>query len=585
MSIFKSSALCASALLLLLGAQSAAAAAPETPGATFAASTSASGQLADGAGIAEETSVGISEDGRYVAFQSTAQNLGEAGPPGVVEGFVKDLETGAVELVTRADGVDGEPAGEPGITTLELSGNGRDVVFTSAATNLGTVLPGEEAGEAHVYRRDLETGETTLVDRVSGGEGQILARGAEGNAISADGAVVAFTDRVANLDDPVGDHTETEETIGYVRNLETGLTTAVSRAGGAAGELADRGAEGLSLSPDGRDATFTTYATNLGVSGERYEVYLRDTAADTTTLLSQNALGEPADLATYGGNLSGGAGCFGDFLSGATNLLEPQRSEVEGGQGQTYVFDRCASAGAIALTSVQEGGELFVVSDPGYEAPTVTADGNEAVFAASTDGSCGCRLYLRDLAAGTTTQLDRASGPAGALANQEVQYFGIAASGCRVAFSTRATNLVAEAAPGLAEELEPTEIYVRQLAPCHSEEVKSPPAGGGSAPAPVAPGGALRAKKITAGHLGRKTLWLVFDGAGQARIRIQAQVGRRHGWRQAKAKIVTAVAAGPLKVTLPPLAAGRYRLKLRLQGDPDNPTLTRRLTVAPGGRL
>ncbi len=419
----------------------------------------------------------ISEDGRYVAFQSAAQNLGEAGPPGAVEGFVKDLETGTVELVSRADGVAGEAAAEPGITALQLSGNGRYVLFTSAAANLGTPLPEEEAGESHVYRRDLRTGETTLVDRVSGDAGQILARGAEGDAISADGSVVAFTDRVANLEDPVGVHSETGESVGYVRDLETGLTAAVSRASGTAGELADRGAEGLSLSPDGRYVTFTTFATNLGVSGERYEVYLRDTAADTTTLLSQNALGEPADLATYGGNLSGGAGCFGALLSSATNLLEPRRSGIEGGQGQTYVFDRCAAAGTVALTSVQEGGELFVVSDGGYEAPTVTADGGKAAFAASTDGSCGCRLYLRDLAAGTTTRLDRASGATGALANQEVQYFGIAASGCRVAFASRATNLVAEAAPGLAEELEPVEVYVRQLAPCHAEEARSSPAG------------------------------------------------------------------------------------------------------------
>lgn len=575
MSITKSCALCASALLLLLGAQSAAAAAPEAPGATFAVSTSATGELADGIGVAEYTPVEISEDGRYVAFQSAAQNLGEAGPPGAVEGYVKDLETGAVELVSRADGVDGEPAGEPGITTLELSGNGRFVVFTSAATNLGTTLPAEEVGEAHVYRRDLETGETTLVDRVSGSEGQILARGAEGDAISANGAVVAFTDRVANLEDPAGDHSATGETVGYVRNLETGVTTAVSRASGAEGELADRAAEGLSLSPDGRYASFFSYATNLGVTGERYEVYLRDTAADTTTLLSQNALGEPADLAAYGGGLSGGAGCYGEIESTATNLLEPGRSGIEG--GQTYVFDRCAAARAITLTSVQEGGAPFFISNAGYEAPTVTADGSEAVFAGSTDGSCGCRLYLRDLAAGTTTPVDRASGVAGAPANQEVQYFGIAANGCRVAFATRATNLVAEAAPDPGEE--PTELYVRQLAPCR-EEAKGPPAGGGGSPAAPPVAVVPRATKVTSGHLGRKTLWLVFDGPGQARIRIQAQVtGRRHGWHQVKSLIAKAVAAGPVKVALPRLASGPYRLKFRLQGDPDNPTLTKRLNV------
>jgi Tol biopolymer transport system component len=583
MSISKSCALCASALLLLLclGAQSAAAA-PETPNLTFAASASAAGELADGVGLAEYTSVGISEDGRFVAFQSTSQNLGEAGPHGVTEGFVKDLETGAVELVSRADGVGGEPAGEPGVTTLEISGDGRFVVFTSAATNLGTPLPGEEAGEAHVYRRDLETGETTLVDRVSGPGGLILARGAEGDGISADGTVVAFTDRVANLEDPLGDHAETAEAVGYVRNLATGATTAVSRASGAAGELGDRGAEGLSLSPDGRYASFYTYATNLGVSGERYEVYLRDTAADTTTLLSQNALGEPADLATYGGNLSGGAGCFGTLASNATNLLEPERSGLVA--NQTYVFDRCATPGTNAITSVQEGGALFFFAGAGYAAPTVTADGKEAIFAGSTNGSCGCALYLRDLAAATTTQLDRASGAAGAPADAEVQNYAISASGCRVAFATRATNLVAATAPDPGAE--PTELYVRQLAACH-EEAKSPPAGDratvpNAPPAPIATGVRL-ATRVGLEHLGPRDLWLTFDGPGRARIRIQKVVtGRRHGWHEVRGLIATAAAAGPLKVALPALAPGRYRLKLRLQGDPDNPTLTRELKIGAG---
>ena len=42
------------------------------------------------------------------------------------------------------------------------------------------------------------------------------------------------------------------------------------------------------------------------------------------------------------------------------------------------------------------------------------------------------------------------------------------------------------------------------------------------------------------------------------------------------------LAAGPLKVAVRALAPGRYRLKLRLQGDPDNPTLTRELEIGAG---
>src|SRR5260221_672237 len=102
-------------LFLLISVGTAQAAAPETPNATFAVSASAAGELADGAGVVEYTPVGISADGRYVAFQSASQNLGEAGPVGAVEGFVKDLDTGEARLVSRADGVAGEPAGSPGI--------------------------------------------------------------------------------------------------------------------------------------------------------------------------------------------------------------------------------------------------------------------------------------------------------------------------------------------------------------------------------------------------------------------------------------------------------------------------------------
>src|SRR5262249_39100340 len=141
-------------LFLFVGVASAgAAASPEGAGETFPVSVTAAGAWANGEGTAEYTPVSISADGRYVAFQSAADNLGEAGPAGVNEGFVKDLSSGAVSLVSRADGVAGAAAGEPGIFGLRLSADGRYAIFTSAATNLGTALPGEALGEQHVYRR------------------------------------------------------------------------------------------------------------------------------------------------------------------------------------------------------------------------------------------------------------------------------------------------------------------------------------------------------------------------------------------------------------------------------------------------
>jgi TolB protein len=598
------------AVLLLAAGSAAAAPAPETRATTFAASSSAAGELADGAGVAEYTPVGISADGRYVAFQSASQNLGEAGPVGAVEGFVKDLDTGAVELVSRADGLAGEPAATPGITTLALSADGRHVLFTSAATNFGTALPREEAGETHAYERDLETGETTLVDRVSGAGGQILARGAEGDSISADGSVVAFTDRVANLEDPAGDHAETATAVGYVRDLEGAMTTAVGRASGAAGELANEDAAQLSLSGDGRLVSFESRASNLaaGVSEGWEQVYLRDLDAATTTLLSANALGEPGEASSATASLSGAEGCWVEFSSIADNLLAPATGP--GGE-QAYLENRCASPPAISLLSRTTGGSPAALGQASFIGPGVSDDGDKAVFAAQFGLSGCCHLYLRDVGAGTTTQLDRATGEAGAVANGELEFFAISANGCRAVFESRATNLVAEAAPDPGEV--PTEAYVRQLAPCVAPgggeggggsggggEMPSGDDGGGgegpgngsgsgasagvgsAASGSAAPGAGTIATVVSLRIVHGR---IVADVSGSATFAVRIRrlvVAPRRDWRLVRTTSFEVRAAGQTTFPLPTLGAGTYRLNIHLAGMPEGESFVRRLTVTGG---
>lgn len=604
------SAVLATVALLVLGAGNAVAApAPETPATTFAVSSSPTGELADGVGAVEYTPVGISADGRYVAFQSASQNLGEAGPVGAVEGFVKDFDTGAVELVSRADGLAGEPAGAPGITTLALSADGRHVLFTSSATNLGTALPGEEAGETHVYERDLETGETTLVDRVSGAGGQILARGAEGDSISADGSVVAFTGRVANLEDPAGDHTETPTAVGYVRDLGGATTTAVSRASGAAGELANEDAAQLSLSADGRFVSFESRASNLvaGVNEGWEQVYLRDLEATTTTLLSANSLGEPGEASSATASLAGPEGCWVEFSSIADNLLAP--ASGPGGE-QAYLKNRCASPPTVSLLSRTSGGTPAAFAQASFIGPGVSEDGAKAVFAGQFGLSGCCHLYLRDVGAGTTTQLDRATGEAGVVADGELEFFAIAANGCRAVFASRATNLAAEAAPDPAEE--PTEVYVRQLAPCAEStegEGEGGPGGGdgtggdggsggglgggsgvcvagspasgcsGLAPVGAAKTATVRSLKVLAGRVLADV-----DGPATFTVRIRRLVtAPRRDWRLVRTTSFATSAAGATTIPLPKLGPGTYRLNIHLAGMPEGESFVRRLTVAAGG--
>ncbi len=569
----RSAILSTAMLIALLGAfVTNAAAGTETPGETFPASVTAGGEYANGEGTGEYTPVSISGDGRYVAFESAATNLGEQGPAGTVEGFVKDLSTGALTLVTRADGPAGEPAGEPGIADLKLSTDGRYVLFSSAATNLGPALPGEEPSERHVYRRDLQSGETILVDRVSGAAGAVFSRGAQAGGISANGRYILFSARVANLEDPSGDHAETAVATQYVRDTVASTTVAISRATGADGDLADESSEATSVSPDGRYVAFASAATNLmaGASGEP-QVYLRDLQTGTTTMVSQNELGVPGDRGSGIPALVGAGGCEVQFSSLAFNLLEPSPQPVSG--EQLYVADYCSSPARLSLISEKDG-QLAGIA---YGSWGASDDGSLVLFGGSFSLSGVFHLFLKDRDSGEVTQIDRASGSSGDAANGEPQQAAISANGCRAVFGSQATNLYGEGPPEGPSGEKPFEVYVRQLAPCAESHEKPaaeiPPVRGSSVPIALTPAKGL---KIT--WLSQRQLALDFPGPGVASVRIRRFAkGPRGHWKFLRTIVVRAEAAGRVGVPLPEFPAGRYRFNVRLHGSEAG--LVRKLVV------
>jgi hypothetical protein len=462
--------------LLALTASSAYAAGSQT----LSVSVTPNGGFADpGTGATPS----ISDDGRYVVFTSAAENLftaaapdlGGVTPAGVREVYLKDLDTGRLALVSRADGTGGQAANEPnggeGIGRAIISGDGRYAIFASYAGNLVSGLPEEEPGEElHVYRRDLQSGETVLVDRVTGANGTILSREARAEAISDDGRYVVFGAAVGDLEDPAGEHewAESNAQTVYVRDMQTGTTTAVSRAAGVAGETANKSSTATSISPDGRFVAFQSSATNLALgsspNGSR-QVYLRDLQDATTTLVSQGPNGEVGDEASAEGTLLGADGCKVAFESAATNVF-PQ---AQAAAPQIYLRDLCATPASTTLLSRANGeGGAPVGAGDSENPPSVlgsSANGSEAIFAASLqtlEGSAR-HLYLRDPLSGQTTLLDRAGGAEGAIADGDVEQAAISANGCRVAFATTATNLSATPPPTNGH---PSEIYVRELAPC-----------------------------------------------------------------------------------------------------------------------
>src|SRR5258706_8085974 len=147
----------------------------------------------------------ISGDGRYVVFESAATNL--AGGTGGL--FLKDRQTGAVTRV----GVDGENA--------SISNDGRFIAFDSGATN---EVSGDTNGFFDIFVFDRQSGLTTLVSVDSSG---VQANGdSMAPAISGDGRYVAFPSDASSL---VSGDTNGVADI-FVRDNQSGTTERVSLA-------------------------------------------------------------------------------------------------------------------------------------------------------------------------------------------------------------------------------------------------------------------------------------------------------------------------------------------------------------------
>ncbi len=162
--------------------------------------------------------------------------------------------------------------------------------------------------------------ETVLVSRASG----LGANGGDGNSAnvsaSADGRYIAFDSLAKNLSADDGD---TYQDV-FVRDTATNTTTLVSRQTGTAAMNGGNGdSSEPSISADGRFVAFISNAQNLsGDDVTDYDVFVRDTVNNTTTLVSRQTGTAPMNGAD---GLSAGASISADgrlvaFSSNGDNL-------------------------------------------------------------------------------------------------------------------------------------------------------------------------------------------------------------------------------------------------------------------------
>ncbi|MBR0670876.1 hypothetical protein [Neoroseomonas soli] len=104
----------------------------------------------------------VSGDGRFVAFRSFSPNLVTGDTNGYADIFVKDLFTGAIALVSRLPGAEGNQQAD---AAPQISLGGDWIVFSSSASNLATT--DGNGGLPDVFR----VSNPLLLDTLQGGTG------------------------------------------------------------------------------------------------------------------------------------------------------------------------------------------------------------------------------------------------------------------------------------------------------------------------------------------------------------------------------------------------------------------------------
>ena len=286
-------------------------------GTTVRVSLTAAGEQANSGGGTPS----VSADGRFVAFESGSTNFVSGDTNGFGDIYVKDMVTGAVARASVTS-TGGEPNNES--MTASISGDGRYVVFDSDADNL---VPNDTNGVGDIFVRDMQLGTTTgvTVSGNAGGldgsisldgrfvvfnsrstnfvpddtnevmdvfvysiqTGQIVrasvnSSGVQGDhasiepSISGDGRYVTFSTS--------SNYFTTIETYGfshlYVRDMQTGSTTLASYQNGFAmiGE-----SDSSEISANGRYIIFSFDDKGDGMP-DRW-LYIHDRVANTTSVV------------------------------------------------------------------------------------------------------------------------------------------------------------------------------------------------------------------------------------------------------------------------------------------------------------
>lgn len=346
----------------------------------------------------------ISNDGRYVAYESTRAGAGDDnGNPDV---FLLDTTTGDELLISRSpEGAVGNDASyQP-----RISANGKFIAYASRATNL---TPDSAGGGTYplVFRYRIATNTTTLVSKSP--SGVIATSDSMAPSISASGRYITYTSYAHNI--VPGDHNKRADVFRYDAALDE--NTLVSQT--ISGDAPNRNSGPSFISPNGRYIAYATGAQNMGPSDTNGSVdtYLYDVSTDSTVLASHGAAGN-----AVGKTGPTGVSDKGPIVTLSSSSPRLATNDTDGDYDQ-FVYR--APSDSVALVST---GDFY-----GFGSG-VSADGRYVVYEGQTIATgAEPKLYLLDRR--TNERATISAGAAGGSAGM------IAGNGALIVFSSIAEN-------------------------------------------------------------------------------------------------------------------------------------------------
>jgi Tol biopolymer transport system component len=313
---------------------------------------------------------GVSLDGRYVVFASSASNLvGSDSNGSRVDVFRKDTLTGRVTIVSRdsagaqpSDGVTGQPS---------VSADGARVAFASGDQPL---VPADANGVGDIYLADLRAASLTLVSRSASGAQS--TRAVDHPALSADGRSVAFhgTREASVL--AAGD-TDSQDDVYVAQPHSRTIVVASLPTGGT-----DTGPSGAaSISGDGTRVAFESEAPLApGDSGASPDAYVRDLTSGTTRRVS-------------GSDISGGPVIS---VNGARVAFAGAATGADAGDvnGVDDVYVRTLSTNALYRASRDASGNAPATA---AGRPAISGSGSLVAFTVNDQGSTRADSWATDV--------------------------------------------------------------------------------------------------------------------------------------------------------------------------------------------